>query len=482
MNMSAAQPGGCGCNAATYGAGDYYTTPGCGCGATGGYPNCGINNYMGDTGCTDNQWFGGVYFLEMGRTNASHVKLTAQVPAGSTYPYYPPATSTVMDSRDVSFDFREGLEVRVGSTFTVGDSCSASQSSCGYNTGCGCSSCSAPTTYAWEVAWWGLNSNASQDMAVYDGTNRIFGMKNFVGLQYDPTSSGTYRPVNDYYGYQLPIPAAGSPPADGYVRVLAQSVRTDFKAQNLELNVIRFPMCNTGCSTSSCGCNTGCGAGGAGYDACGCSSNYTGCNGGCDDSCGLGFSMYGSCGVRYFHVDEEFMYANEFGVYSTGSGTYDQTTYNGFTGDNGNELFYDVKVKNDLVGPQVGWTNDYCWGKWNLFCNSTFGIFDNHMTSTQRMWSGGGTPIVFAGDGSTFNVHTNKDAVAFLGELRVGTAYDISCHWRGVIAYRAVAISGVATASDQLQNDYSNRASVGLINSDNSVIIHGAEVGVECRY
>ena len=82
MNTSAAQPGSCGCNAATYGAGDYYTTPGSGCGATGGYPNCGVSNYMGDTGCSDNQWFGGVYFLEMGRTNASPVKLTSQMPTG----------------------------------------------------------------------------------------------------------------------------------------------------------------------------------------------------------------------------------------------------------------------------------------------------------------------------------------------------------------------------------------------------------------
>src|SRR6185295_10669999 len=70
-NMSAAQPGACGCNAATYGAGDYYTAPGCGCGATGGYPNCNLSNYMGDNGCNDNQWFGGIYFLEMGRTNAT---------------------------------------------------------------------------------------------------------------------------------------------------------------------------------------------------------------------------------------------------------------------------------------------------------------------------------------------------------------------------------------------------------------------------
>ena len=77
---------------------------------------------------------------------------------------------------------------------------------------------------------------------------------------------------------------------------------------------------------------------------------------------------------------------------------------------------------------------------------------------------------------------SSKDAVAFLGELRVGTAYDFSCHWRGVVAYRAVAITGLATAADQLQNGYTDRATVGLIDSDNSVIVHGVQVGAECRY
>ncbi len=467
-SMSAAQPGGCNCaasyGAAGFGAGDYYTAPGCGCNNP-GTPNCGISNYFGDSGCTENQWFGGVYFMEMGRTNSSPIKLTGQVPTGASYPYYPDASTTVLTNRDADFNFREGVEFRFGSTFTIGEPSGGCQSGCG--------SC-APTTYAWEVAWWGLDNNPNTTTAVYDGTNRMFGFKNFVGLQYDRDGAGGaygYNPVNYYYGYNLPVVA----PPPGTVVVLAQRVRTDFQAQNLELNFIRFPVCST-CPTSSCGCNTGCNGGCGGYDACGCNSNYTGCNGGCDDGGGMGFSMYGSCGVRYFHIKDSLSYDTEF------SENGDQAAYNGFTFDNSNELCYDVEVKNNLVGPQLGWTTDYCYGKWNLFCNSTFGIFDNHMTAFQRAWSGGGGTITYASDGSSSTVNSHKDAVAFLGELRVGTAYDISCHWRGVLAYRAVAITGLATAADQLPSDFTNRESVAIINSDNSTIIHGAEIGAECRY
>src|SRR6185295_9173912 len=165
-----------------------------------------------------------------------------------------------------------------------------------------------------------------------------------------------------------------------YVRVLSQRVRTDFKSQNLELNVIRFPVCDTGCG----GCN---GGGCGGYDACGCNGGALGACG-CQDDCGggFGFSMYGSCGVRYFHVSDDFMYATEFQEWT--GGAYDHA-YGGYAGTN-NELYYNIDVKNTLVGPQIGWTNDYCWRKFNFFLNSTFGIFDNHMSVWQRMRDGTG--------------------------------------------------------------------------------------------
>ena len=257
------------------------------------------------------------------------------------------------------------------------------------------------------------------------------GMKNYYGLAYNGA------PVNNYYGY--PITANGQA---GYPTVEWQRVRTDFRVQNLELNFIRFPMA---CASP---CSGGCG----GCDACG-----------CNDSCGSGFSMYGSCGVRYFRVDDDFLY-----------GTYANST----------ELTHDVQVDNTLLGPQIGWTSDYCIGRWNLFCNSTFGIFNNHMSVRQSMYDATGVYAQYNSNGSPtdYNVRSSKDSVSFLGELRVGTAYDISCHWRGVLAYRAIAITGVATSLDQFSEEYSDSSLVGIIDSDNSLVIHGVQVGAECRY
>jgi hypothetical protein len=290
---------------------------------------------------------------------------------------------------------------------------------------------------------------------------RIYGMKNFAGLEYDRDGAGGaygYRPVNDYYGYQMPIPTPPAP-SGNYAAVLAQRAYSDFKAQNLELNIIRFPACDM------------CSGGGGGCDACG----------GCDDKV-ITFQMYGSCGVRYFHIDDTFSYDTEFAEWN-GAGAYDHPTYDGFTYDNSNELCYDIDMENDLVGPQIGWTMNYGYGcKCNFFVNSTFGVFENHMDQTQRMWSGGGGTVRFTGTGESFDVHSTKDAVAFLGELRVGAAYDVTCHWRGVVAYRAVALTGIATSTGQIPDNFSSRAEVAQINSDNSMIIHGVQVGAECRY
>jgi len=245
------------------------------------------------------------------------------------------------------------------------------------------------------------------------------------------------------------------------VRVLAQRVRNNFDAQNFELNIFRIPMCQIGCDPGAC-------YGGGACDA---------------ECCRSGLSMFGSCGVRYFRADEEFQYATEFTTWTGGAGGgWDQGAYNGFTYDNPNELFYDIEVENHLAGVQLGWLMNYCYSKWNFFLHSTFGIFNNHINHSQRMWTGGDFDVRFAGTGQTFVVDSEKDDVAFLGELRVGGAYDITCNLRAVLAYRAVAISGIATATDQIPDDFSNSDWVALIDSDNSLIVHGLQAGAEFRY
>ena len=441
-----------------------YTANGCGC--NGAYPE--ISQYMAEP-CNDNQWFGGVYFLYMTREHSNDVRLTTEIETGTvTYPYYPPASTTVVSSQSLNSDFAPGVEVRFGSTFTIGDSCNTCQNSCGYTScggsgGCGsCQSCRQPTMYAWEVAAWGLDNDSNDYVRQDTIDTRLYGLQSFAGIQTDRDNDGSYVPVNNYYDYQMPID-----PQPGDTLVLAQRVYTNFRAQNLELNIIRFPMvCDTGCS--SCG-----------TDACGgCGSNYSGCNSGCgcDDGWNTNFSMYGSCGVRYFRTDDDFGYDSEFEVVGDGH------AYDGFSGmPDLNEMCYDINIDNNLIGPQVGWTSNYCIGcRWNFFCNSTFGVFDNQINQTQRVWGSGDT--VFVNSGENVDVRSHKNDVAFLGELRVGGSYDFSCHWRGVLAYRAIGLSGIATSVGQIPSNFSNRAEIAQIDSDSSMIIHGVQTGVECRY
>ena len=416
-----------------------YTAGGCGC--NGSYPE--VSQYMNEP-CNDNQWFGGVYFLYMSRTNPDNVRLTTQIETGTvTYPYYPPASATIVSTQDVDSGFQPGVEVRFGSTFTIGDSCNSCQNSCGY-TGCGgCQSCRQPTMYAWEVAWWGIANDSDTFIGLDQANTRIYGMKSFAGVEYDQDGGGgayAYRPANDYYDYQMPIQTPNMPPTDGEITVLAQRVYTNFQAQNIEVNVIRFPMlCDT--------CNTGCG--GCGGDACGCGGCDSGC--GCSDGWNTNFSMYGSCGVRYFRIDDDLSYDTEFTTWTGGTPNH---TYDGFSFNDQWELCYDINIDNNLIGPQVGWTSNYCIGcRWNLFCNSTFGIFDNHINQRQRVWTGGDGAVRFTGTGDSTEIRSSKDNVAFLGELRVGGSYDFSCHWRGVLAYRALGLTGIATAVGQMPDN-----------------------------
>ena len=53
----------------------------------------------------------------------------------------------------------------------------------------------------------------------------------------------------------------------------------------------------------------------------------------------------------------------------------------------------------------------------------------------------------------------------------------------GILAYRAVAVSGVALSVDQIAGGLRQlERARARIDSDGSIIIHGVQAGVECRY
>lgn len=418
-----------------------------------------LSGYFDNT-CGGTQWFGGVYFLYMERDAPTVPRLAAQVEtSGATFPYYPTAGETVLCDADIDYDYRPGGEVRFGSTFGVGSACNAGYyGGYGYGNGCGsgqgCGNCPPPQMYAWEAAYWILDDHVNQALVI-DGnptdTYRIYGMRNFIGLEFDRDGGGgaySYRPVNDAYAYQVPVEdPALDPLTAGDIRVVAQRVRTDFSAQNVELNFLRLPM--------MCG-GSGCGAGSS-------------------------FSLTGLCGVRYVRLDDDFQYATKFIEYD--GADWQPAAYSPFDAQSDNELFYNVSVDNHLTGFQFGGLMNYCVAcKWNFFCDTNFGLYGNHIVSDQRLWSGGGGTVRFINGQWDAAVSSDKDDVSFMGEMRLGGSYDFNCHWRGVLAYRALAITGVALSTEQMPLDFADAETVGVIDSDSSIIIHGVQAGAEFRY
>jgi len=217
-------------------------------------------------------------------------------------------------------------------------------------------------------------------------------------------------------------------------------VRTNFSAQNLELNFMRLPLYTGGCSY---------------------------------DSCAPAFSLTGLCGVRYFRFDDDFEFGTEWGA----PGSFDGW------GNGPNELFHDVQMKNQLVGFQLGANMNYSVAtRWNVFWDSNFGIYNDHINHYQRMYNPINGPATFVEEGRDATVISSKNDIAFLGEMRLGAGYLSTEHLRCVLAYRAIGIAGVALAPDQIKPYYANYADTARIDADGSLIIHGIQAGFECNY
>ncbi len=132
---------------------------------------------------------------------------------------------------------------------------------------------------------------------------------------------------------------------------------------------------------------------------------------------------------------------------------------------------------------QLGLNLDYYLTRcFHLELGSKMGLYGNHVDHVQRIYNGYGDAYIFPGASAEYvNVRHNDVDVAFLGELRAGMAYRVGCHWRLAGGYRAIAASGVALATNQLPfgRAFNNLASVGKIDRNGDLILHGAYAGVE---
>jgi hypothetical protein len=179
--------------------------------------------------------------------------------------------------------------------------------------------------------------------------------------------------------------------------------------------------------------------------------------------------MTGLLGIRYFKFREGLNYWSDCGC-----------------GVAANRMYYDVDTDNQLLGVQLGSRTDFCaTQRLSFFGETKFGLFGNHMSQAQSLRSGVGDYAVINNGsfaGQDYNASSNKDDLAFLGEIRVGTTYQFNQTWSAVLAYRALAVTGVALTADQISPNFAALGMAQSTNNDGELILHGIQAGLEARF
>jgi hypothetical protein len=155
------------------------------------------------------------------------------------------------------------------------------------------------------------------------------------------------------------------------------------------------------------------------------------------------------------------------------------TTDEFFDGD-ATEIFYDVETNNHLWGLQLGGVGSYCaTPRVSFNAGTKLGLFVNHITHGTFIGGPSGTAVINNGPltGEEWFVESNKDDISFLGEVFLGGSYCVGSRFSLSAGYRAVAITGVALATDQIYPDLRGINDAYSVESNGSLILHGAYFG-----
>ncbi len=176
-------------------------------------------------------------------------------------------------------------------------------------------------------------------------------------------------------------------------------------------------------------------------------------------------------GARFFKFDEFLQFGSVQGDAEFGS-------------DGGlNEAYLDMDVENNLIGAQIGGRADgRVHRRWRLFAGTKVGVFANDINFDTRLYRGDGALATFDTTGNAFDLHAHETDVSMLAQIDLGMAWDFSCHWSANIGYRAVGISGLALADDQVPAFLAAEMDWTDIDSNGSMILHGGYAGLEFRY
>ncbi len=397
-------------------------------------------------------------------------------------------SGNLLGTRDARSGLMPGFEVFMGRYFN-----------CGRN--------------AFMGSYWGLFPEDEMATVTTNGGEDLRSRYQFTGARMRPFGSYEDTAVYNWYDtYVNPNPAAGD---DDNTTSRAQRIDRSSNYQNIEGNLLGFmtggaarsfylPTTGTvfsgtrglqggygagfgggyggGCGycggggCGACGGGNSCGAGSCGPSNCG------SCNtcpptrfatGPCclTPGCGSRLNMTWLAGVRYFRFKDTLSYASSLSDTYFGSGNDD--------------IYYDSRVVNDLIGGQIGGIMNFCTGRRaSLYALTKMGVYGNHARFNSDLGTHNGHSAYVSNGGveQNYMISSSKTDVAFLGELGTGVNYRLTSKWSANVGYRAIAVSGVATAVDQLPINMTHLGNASNFDNNSALILHGVNLGAQYNY
>ena len=135
-----------------------------------------------------------------------------------------------------------------------------------------------------------------------------------------------------------------------------------------------------------------------------------------------------------------------------------------------------------MIGVQIGYLLEYRLGD----CGSAFiapkiGLYNNHIKNYFDLYQGDGTaaaPTAFSGVAGGYPVASSKNIASFLSEVDLGLRFRLTEHWSLFGGYRVVVINGVGLSDDQIPQYIVDIPEISSIDSNGSLIVHGAFLGL----
>lgn len=178
--------------------------------------------------------------------------------------------------------------------------------------------------------------------------------------------------------------------------------------------------------------------------------------------CSGRFGLSWLAGVRFFRFDERFLFAGTAAGFEFGQ-------------DPTQEAYYAVDVTNNLIGFQLGGRADWYLGnRVRAFAIPKVGIYANHIQHVSELYRGDGV--------RGFNISSNTNDVSMLAELNLGVDVRITERLSAYGGYRAIGVSGVALSDNQIPPFLADSAGIAAIDSNGSLIVHGAMFGLNYAF